>query len=152
MELNEDELQALKQYMSSKSYIINEKLRLNDDDLTLRERNIIVHLDNALKKLPFYNGDITRSVYLRRDQVQEFLEEHKIGNTIIYGAYTSFTSGDEYNPEAIIQMLILDSTKARDITKYNADEKEVLYERNTKFQVEYVEHINDIYYIFLMEV
>jgi len=55
--LSDDEKYALNQYISSKSYILNEKLR-QGLPLTDEENNLIMNLDSALDKMPKYQGNL----------------------------------------------------------------------------------------------
>ncbi|MEG0380025.1 MAG: phage minor capsid protein, partial [Eubacterium sp.] len=60
-EIGKVEEGALKQYISSDAYKINEALR-NGETLSVSEQNLINHLDAALDKLPKYRGNLTRSL------------------------------------------------------------------------------------------
>ncbi|WP_368463576.1 ADP-ribosyltransferase, partial [Lactobacillus iners] len=52
--ITDDDIQALNNYISSDSYRINEKLRLNIWDNDLQEK--VHNLDSALSKMPIYDG------------------------------------------------------------------------------------------------
>lgn len=151
MGLNADGIRAVRSYISSDSYIINEKLRQETDDFTLRERQLIQNLDDALNKLPPYKGGIVRSVYLRNNQLEEFLASHQVGSVVTYGTYTSFTSGETYDVDAIVQLHVPQSKKSIDISTYNVAEQEVLYPRNSRFIVLEVSESDGVKDIILKE-
>lgn len=149
--LSDDEKYALNQYISSKSYILNEKLR-QGLPLTDEENNLIMHLDSALDKMPKYQGNLTRSLLFDyEDDLKNFLKDYKAGNTIDYNEYLSTTFGKTYNPDGQVQIHIINSSKGRDISKFNSKEKEVLYQRNQKFEVIEIENQNKIINIYLGE-
>ena len=54
-----------------------------------------------------------------------------------------------YNLNAEVQIGITNSKKGRDITTYNPDEQEILYERNSSFKVIELTKVKDKYYIVL---
>ena len=133
--LSKEERYAINQYISSGSYFLNEPLR-EGIELTREQKAFTMNLDQALQKLPTYQGSVTRSVdFISEESKQVFLRQHQAGKVVIYSQYTSTTKGDIYNPDADIQMLITDGTRGRDLKGFNDGEKEVLYERNAKFVV-----------------
>lgn len=133
--LTEDEKYAISQYISSESYVINEKLR-NKRDLTFNEEKFINNLDNALRKMPKYQGTLTRSLeFFYEDDLKNFLEQHQVGQIVSYPAYTSATKGGVYNPGGQVQIVIEEAARGRDISVYNPGENEVLYPRNNQFWV-----------------
>ena len=85
-----------------------------------------------------YKGAISRSVDLDGEQLKGFLERHKINNTVSYGAYTSFTKGETYNPMAKVQLYTY-TRNGRNITDFNEGEAEILYSRNSVFKVKRIE-------------
>jgi SPP1 gp7 family putative phage head morphogenesis protein len=149
-ELTDDELYAINRYLSAESYVLNEKLRY-DTSLSQRDLDLISNLDSALEKMPFYQGDISRSVHLSGSQLDDFINSHQPGMERLYKAYTSFTFGETYNPEARVQIYIADSGSGRNISQHNNAENEVLYPRNTWFAVEHITEKNGCYYIRLKE-
>ena len=88
---------------------------------------------------------------LDKKQLNSFLELHQEGNVIKYKAYTSTTSGNRYNDFSNVELLIK-SINGKDMRKYNKEEQEILFKRNTKFKVIRKEKINDIYYIQMEEI
>ena len=151
-DLTEDEWGSIMTYISSKSYFINEDLRLGNE-LSDMNKETVKNLDSALKKLPKYEGDVTRSVTLCfENPKKQFLDEHKKGEVVSYLAFTSATRGDIYDPKANVQISIKNSKNARDLTKYNSAEQEILYERNAKFKVLDVSFNDGVYYMEFEEV
>jgi hypothetical protein len=81
-----------------------------------------------------------------------FLKEHSKGSIIEYTQYISTTKGSIYNPEAPVQIIILYTTAGRDISGYNSAEKEVLYERGSRFTViDVIQSKNGTIYITMKE-
>ena len=150
IELSEEEQYAINQYISSESYILNETLR-EKLELTEQQKILINNLDKALDKFPKYEGNVTRSIMLDKDMLKDFLEHHKVGNNVIYKAYTSTTVGNRYNDDSNIELHIK-SKNGKDIRKFNKEEQEILFKRNTKFQVINSKIINNIYHIFMEEI
>lgn len=142
---------AILDYMSAKSYILNEKLRtgvtLSDD-----EQEFMAKLDVALSKMPTYEGNLQRSLFFYSDEdVKLFLEEYKKGNTLKYNEFISTTKGEVYNPDGQVQMYIQNAKKGKDISSLNKGENEVLYERNTLFKVINTVEKDGKYYILMEE-
>jgi SPP1 gp7 family putative phage head morphogenesis protein len=150
IELSEDEQYAVNQYIGSESYRINESLR-NKTEMTSEQIQLVSSLDAALAKMPDYVGDISRSVYFyNNDALRQFLLDHTEGNTVTYPAFTSFTSGETYNPEASVQVFVT-SKSGKDISIFNPGESEVLYGRGAEFMVESVKEVDGKYYVYVRE-
>ncbi len=133
IKLNYDEEYAMKSYISSESYKINEKLR-SEAVLTPEDYSFTNNLDSALSKMPRHEGTLTRSLeFLNQEDMVSFLKEHEKGSIIEYTQYISTTKGSIYNPDAPIQIIILYATAGRDISSYNPGENEVLYEKGSRF-------------------
>ncbi len=150
IELSDYEQYAINQYIGPESYKINEVLR-NDMNLTKQQEKIINNLDKILDKMPNYEGVVQRSLMLDKKQLSRFLELHQEGNVIKYKAYTSATAGNRYNDYSNVELL-MKSINGKDMRKYNKEEQEILFKRNTKFKVIRKEKINDIYYIQMEEI
>lgn len=150
--LNNAEKYALNQYIGSKSYIINEKLR-QGVHLTSEEKDFIMTLDSALKKMPKYKGNLSRSLIFDDESVlNDFLSNYKVGNIVIYDEYISTTSKGVYNPKGQVQIHILDASKGRDITTFNKSESEVLYPRNSAFEIVVIDKENEVTKIYMEEI
>lgn len=150
IELSDEEQYAINQYISSESYKINEALR-NDLKITKQQKEIVNNLDKMLEKMPIYEGIVQRSLMLDNEQLKKFLKLHQDGFIIKYKAYTSTTVGTRYNDYSNVELLIK-STNGKDIRKYNKEEQEILFKRNTEFKVIKKEKINSIYYIYMEEI
>lgn len=99
-----------------------------------------------------YEGDLTRSVYFYDAQsFDNFLKEYEVGKILTIKQYLSTTKGDVYNPEAQVQLKILNSKNGINISAFNNSEDEVLYKRNSKFKVIRIYIENDVTYIELEE-
>jgi len=148
--INEDEQNALNKYISSDFYSINEKLRnnmqLNNEELILAD-----NLDKALNKMPNYDGLVTRSLELDQDKLQQFINIHQVDNIVQYKAYTSTTKGEKYNEYSNVELYIYSKT-GKNIEKYNPEEQEILFKRNSLFKVKQIEKINKVYHILLEDI
>lgn len=143
---------AIKSYVSSISYLINDALR-NNYPLTNEQREIVKNLDDALSKIHTYNGILTRSVFFYDQQsINDFIEEYEVDEIVTAKQYLSTTKGSIYNPDAQVQLIILNSKNGINISAFNHEEDEVLYKRNSKFKVlrRYIK--NNVIYIELEEV
>lgn len=149
IELSDEEQYAINQYISPESYVLNEILR-DELKLTKKQEITINNLDKALDKFPKYQGNVTRSIMLDKNRLKEFLESHKTGNNITYKAYTSTTIGNRYNNMSNIELHIK-SKNGRDIRKFNKEEQEILFKRNTEFKIIQVKEINNIHHIYMKE-
>lgn len=143
---------AIMRYIGSDSYKINEALR-NGTNLTQDQKEWVKLLDEALEKIPVYEGQVTRSLSFQlqgKEALEEFLKPYIIDNEIIYPAYTSATIGETYNPSGEVQLTIISKT-ARNITTLNKGEQEVLFERGKKFKVVDRYDTSKIHYILMEE-
>ena len=145
--LADDEQYALNRYLGFESYLINEKLRSIEkiEELSEGEQLFISNLDSALRKIPKYKGFLSRSLYFgNKNELDMFLSKFAINEEVQFKEYISATCADElYNPAGEVQIFIEHSLKGRNITGYNANESEVLYERNSRFKVLSINHIKE---------
>lgn len=149
--LTKENKHAINSYVSSSSYFINDILR-NGYKLNDEQKEIVKNLDDALNKMHPYEGDLTRSVYFYDVQsFDNFLKEYEVGKILTIKQYLSTTKGDIYNPEAQVQLKILNSKNGINISAFNNSEDEVLYKRNSKFKVIRIYIENDVTYIELEE-
>lgn len=149
--LTKENKHAINSYVSSSSYFINDILR-NGYKLDDEQKEIVKNLDDALNKMHPYEGDLTRSVYFYDAQsFDKFLKEYEVGKILTIKQYLSTTKGDVYNPEAQVQLKILNSKNGINISAFNNSEDEVLYKRNSKFKVIRIYIENDVTYIELEE-
>lgn len=151
-ELTKEEKSVIMKYKSFESIKINEKLR-NKHILTEEDKIFIKNLDSALKKIPFYKGDITRSLTFRNNnELSRFLYEMEPDKIITFESYTSASFGEIFNSNAQVHLNIQNSKKARDISRFGLSEDEVLYERDSKFKIIAATVRNNIFYIELEEI
>lgn len=151
MELTAEEQWALNEYISSGSYKINEVLR-SGEALTDKQKEFVRQLDSALDKMPFYKGNLIRSIDLQEDELEDFLKVHQKGMKVLYPAYTSFSTKSGYHQNPSVQIIMKDSTRGRDIRQWNSEEGEILYERNAVFQILDTVQKNGVNYILVEEV
>lgn len=142
---------VIRDYISSASYKINEKLR-QSLSLTEADKRYIKELDRALEAMPDYQGKLSRSLFFLNDAARaDFIKKHSKGNVIGYAQYLSATKGTIYNPKGHVQIRII-SKNGKDISRYNRAEQEVLFRRNSRFRVEGVRAVKGITYIIMREV
>lgn len=150
-EVTDVDVKAIYDYMSARSYIVNDKLR-NGTELSADEQDFIANLDNTLEKMPVYEGNLQRSLYFSHEgDVDEFMRNYVIGQSVVYNEYLSTTKGATYNPDGQVQIFIQDARNGRDISQWNESEQEVLYGRGSTFDVINIVYDNGIYYILLGE-
>lgn len=150
-ELTDDEVKAVYDYMSAKSYVVNEKLR-EGMNLSTEEQEFIKKLDNTLDKMPTYKGNLQRSLFFAdNDAVKEFISDYSVGKSVTYKEYLSTTKGNTYNPDGQVQIFIQDAYNGCDISQLNEKEQEVLYKRGSTFDVINIVNNDGIYYILLGE-
>lgn len=149
--LSNDEQYAINQYISSESYKINELLRnnLKLDDI---QENIVKQLDKALDKCKNYNGNIVRVLDITdKKELKKFIHMNKLNKSIMFNEYLSFSSKSKYNENANVVIYTV-SNKAKDLRKFNPDESEILYPRNSRFIVENIKKIDGKYYLLWREI
>lgn len=142
MDLSLDDQRVILSYKSFESFTINDVLRrmTSMDDLTQEQKKFVSDLDNALNKVPTYEGTLIRTVDFSdyqdaADRELEFVSEFIPGKKIEIPQYWSTSKREGYNDDAKIRIYIEDSRKGRDISSIGLDESEVLYERKNKFTV-----------------
>lgn len=149
--LTDIDIKAIHDYMSTKSYVVNEKLRTGAK-LSDVEIQFVKDLDAVLDKMPIYEGNLQRSLLFRlNEDIDVFLRSHKIDNIVKYNEFISTTKGDIYNPDGQIQIYIQNAKNGRDISFINESENEVMYPRNATFKVINVIERDGKYYILMEE-
>lgn len=132
--LQPQEEKSILKYISGESYTLNAKLRAG---MTLEpyEQTMADGLDSALKKMPLYSGAVYRD-YLFSDSelFMEFAYAHQVGESVEYPAFTSSSAIAGYNDKYTVRAKIISKT-GRDIRKYNPDESEILFQRNSSFRI-----------------
>ncbi len=149
--LTDTDVKAVHDYMSAKSYVVNEKLRTGTK-LTDSEKEFVDNLDAALDKMPTYEGNLQRSLLFYSDEdIEAFMKRHTVGNTVTYDEYISTTKGETYNPEGQVQIYIQDAKNGKDISALNDGESEILYKRNSAFTIVNVVEQDGTYFILAVE-
>lgn len=130
--LTKDEMAAIKSYVSSEAYVINDALRRGN---TLDERlsNIVKNLDSALDKIPDTKGTFNRSLFFDSKEAYDSFISSLSQEVIDFEAYTS-VSKDIYDKDDSIR-LIMNVKHAKDISSINKAEQELIIKRNTKFKI-----------------
>lgn len=147
--LNKNEQRAIIQYLSSESYKINEALR-NNQKLSDNEINFRNDLDVALEKCDNYEGNIVRTLdIVDQNLLNKFLKKIK-EPVSIWNEYLSFSNKENYNENANIRIYV-NSHRAKDLRKYNPEESEIVYPRNSIFVTKNIVKKDNIYYILLEE-
>lgn len=147
-----EEERAIMKYKSPSMYVLNDKLR-KDIELDKEEKEWVKNLDSALKKMPYYKGEVVRTLNIDAKELKNFIWDCVPNKKIFnFKAYTSTSKGEIYDDSMPIRFIIHNSTKGRDISKFGLNEDEILYERNCKFKVLNVEYTQDNkFYIYLEE-
>lgn len=130
-----DEMAALSDYVSFRSYVINYKLRrgIKTSQLSEDEHVFVRNLDTALLKMDNYSGIVYRSIDIDLMDEEDFNAKHVIGAFVLYDAYTS-TSKSVYD-ENMKYQFVIKSKRGKDISWYNENEKEILFRRGSGFIV-----------------
>lgn len=136
--LNLDEERALKRYISSEAYKINDALRQRRH-FTPQMRDDIYYLDRALRKMPIYSSDepLQRD-YFFDDQasLNTFVEKFRIGGVFSDNSYISTSKIHYGEGKETIHVIIKSSKTGRDISEYNVSEQEILFPRNARFRID----------------
>lgn len=149
--LGEEQYKSLKQYLKSMSYKINSKL-YNNEKLSEEDKEYIQNLDNALKGMPIYKGWVKRCVYVRDSEdvsniLSIFNNEQKIGH---WNSYISSALG-VYDINFKMIMKIKSKTGRNLSTLNDEGGGEILFMRNTDFQLIDIKNKNGIIYVKLEE-
>lgn len=143
IKLSEQEQHALNKYMSSESYVLNEKLR-RGIKLSVDEQKLVEKLDSALEKMPEYKGTVYRSVFdFGIEDVNAFIKSYVKDSEFRSFAYVS--SSERVYDESFPIQYVINSKHGKDIRAYNQGEQEVLFKRDSVFYVTKVE--NNIIYL-----
>lgn len=137
IKLTEKEQRAINNYISSGSYKINAALR-EGKSLAEDIQNLVADLDEALNKLPVYQGRVYRSITdFGIDDIDAFWANYVPGQTIRFPAYTS--SGTEIYDNSFPIQYVIESKNGRDMRKFNPEEFEILFPRDSEFRIIKVE-------------
>lgn len=149
--LGEEQYKSLEQYLKSMSYKINSKL-YNNEKLSEDDKEYIQNLDNALKEMPIYKGWVKRCVYVRDSEdvskiLSIFDNEQRIGH---WNSYISSSLG-VYDTSFKMIMKIKSKTGRNLSTLNDEGGGEILFMRNTDFQLIDIKNKNGIIYVKLEE-
>lgn len=150
--LGEEQYKSLEQYLKSMSYKINSKL-YNNETLSKEDKEYIQNLDNALKGMPIYKGWVKRCIYVRDSEdvskvLSIFDNEQRIGH---WNSYISSSLG-VYDTSFKMIMKIKSKTGRNLSTLNDEGGGEILFMRNTDFQLIDIKNKNGIIYVKLEEV
>ncbi len=150
--LGEEQYKSLEQYLKSMSYKINSKL-YNNETLSEEDKEYIQNLDNALKGMPIYKGWVKRCVCVRDSEdvsniLSIFDNEQRIGH---WNSYIS--SSLEIYDTSFKMIMRIKSKTGRNLSTLNDEGGgEILFMRNTDFQLIDIKNKNGIIYVKLEEV
>lgn len=86
--------------------------------------------------MPSFQGNVIRSLqFTSVDTKEKFLREHEVGARIKYRAYTSADKHEIHNADGDVQIYIQSISAGKDVSSINPIETEVLFLRNTEFNV-----------------
>ncbi|MBR6502291.1 MAG: hypothetical protein IKT42_02505 [Clostridia bacterium] len=146
--LNAVERTTVLNYKSSESYKINDMLR-NSENFSDAESEFVENMDNALIKMPRYQGSVYRNIafdwFGGKAAYDAFLSKHKVNDFVTYLAYTSAsTKEDGYLVDGNFAVsMVIESKNAKNIDGYgNNFESEVIFPRNSVFIVNNVKYNN----------
>ena len=147
--LTKDEEYAIKTYISSKSYVINDNLR-RGLELSNEDKKLVKDLNSALDKMPIYKGTVVRDLDFMPYDVNDFIKGHKVGNVVRYPAFTSSTKNNTYSDDPNVRLIIKSKT-GRDISNYNEGEAEILFKTNCSFSILKQEEKDGIIILYMNE-
>lgn len=158
MELTEDERGALLRYKSFDSYTINEALRNVPDisELPDEQRHFVELLDSALSKVPKYSGNLIRTVNFSdwddaEARINKYVNDFANDKEYTVTQYWSMSTEKGYDDNADVIIYVKQTENACDIRSFGLDENEVIYKRQSTFEVLEKIQVNNKWYILLGE-
>lgn len=136
--LNLKEERALRRYISSEAYKINDALR-RGHNFTPQMHDDIYYLDRALQKMPVYSDDkpLQRDYFFNNQaSLNSFVESFMIGGEFTDNSYLSTSKIHYGEGKETIHVIIKSNKTGRDISEYNVSEQEVLFPRNARFRID----------------
>ena len=134
--MTDDEEDAIKRYVSSDAYKLNDGLR--NGGLTSKQQRTVNQLDRALEKMPRYRSKkpLNRDYFFNsRKDFYNFANQLPPGSIFSDPAFVSTSKLHYGDGKEQLHVIINSSQSGRDITKFNENEQEVLFPRNTKFEI-----------------
>lgn len=152
--LTQEEISAVHKYVNSFNdgwyKKINQQLR-DKESLSKEDESVCKYLDTALDKISKYKGNLLRVISLDDEQLKTFFNIHKVGENIVYDAYTSTTSSNTEQMKGNVCILFTNTKKGTDLRKFNPKQSEILYKRGSTFVVTKIEILNNRYFVFVKE-
>lgn len=141
IDMSLDEKGAIREYSSSKAYILNEKLR-KGIPLNIQDAQLVNNIDSGLKKLPNYEKVTHRQIGFDMQgekAYNDFIDNHKNNKYINYGQYTSTSKyyGDYEVDDNLKIELTIDGKTGKDIRDLAGirEENEVLFGKDVWFEI-----------------
>jgi len=146
-----DEAGAIKYYTSDEGKILSLNKALRAGTVTKNQKTIQRVLDNALGKLPNYEGNVYRGINVNTD-MDSFLKDYTKGKSINFKQFMSSTSKKSETYTGNIQYNIKSKT-GKDLSSlsFKEKEKEILFRTNTMFTVKKLDNRAGKIYIELEE-
>lgn len=150
-----NEQYAIEEWRGAESYKIQDRLRRGEKASSLgivngKNQSLIVkYLDKVLSKVKSIDGRFNRSlVFNTKADMDDFVSRYKKGNIVTEKGYMSAAKDgiyemeglDRKHPDVIMQII---SSNAKDVSYLmRSEEKEVMFNRNTKLEILNVETDN----------
>lgn len=138
--LNKEEKYAIENYISSDSYVINDSLR-NDYPMDDRLQSISNNLSLALNKIPNSKGIYNRSLFFDDNNLKQQFINSMNNDVVTFKSFTSMSKEIYDNNDDI--RLIIHCKTAKDLSKINTNEKEVLLDKGKTFRILKMSKEND---------
>lgn len=138
--LNKEEKYAIENYISSDSYVINDSLR-NGYPMDDRLQGISNNLSLALNKIPNSKGIYNRSLFFDDNNLKQQFINSMNNDVVTFKSFTSMSKEIYDNKDDI--RLIIHCKTAKDLSKINTNEKEVLLDKGKTFRILKMSKEND---------
>lgn len=129
--LNKEEKYAIENYISSDSYVINDSLR-NDYPMDDRLQSVSNNLSLALNKIPNSKGIYNRSLFFDDNNLKQQFVNSMNNDVVTFKSFTSMSKEIYDNNDDI--RLIIHCKTAKDLSKINANENEILLDKGKSFK------------------
>lgn len=139
-DLTGEDKKAINEYTDWGYKEINKSLRDNQE-LSDSLEELKNNLEEALDKLPFYEGDVQRGISIPKADLQDFLNNYQKGDILLTKEFLS-TSAGSLTEDFVYSDIIfkIKSKTGRHIKEYSGmkEENEVLFKTNSTFIVKEV--------------
>lgn len=129
--LNKEEKYAIENYISSDSYVINDSLR-NDYPMDDRLQSVSNNLSLALNKIPNSKGIYNRSLFFDDNNLKQQFVNSMNNDVVTFKSFISMSKEIYDNNDDI--RLIIHCKTAKDLSKINANENEILLDKGKSFK------------------